>query len=198
MTKYILNSGGLKNQPEKAKLFLAEILKGLGQSPKILLCFFASAREDWETKFSRYQDFFTSLAPEGTTIKFELAFPGSFTEQVKTSDAIIIHGGDFHLLNYWMSSFSLPQIFEGKIVAGSSAGSELFATAYWTCDWRQCMDGLGILPIKFIPHFQSNFGATDPRGPIDWNAAYTELSTYGDTTLPIHALAEGEYIVVEQ
>ena len=39
MTKYILNSGGLRNNPEKAKIFFDEVVKGLGSNPKILICF---------------------------------------------------------------------------------------------------------------------------------------------------------------
>ena len=60
------------------------------------------------------------------------------------------------------------------------------------------MDGLGILPIKFIPHYKSNWGSDDPRGSIDWEAALRELEEYGDASLPIHALEEGEYIVIEK
>jgi len=45
MTKYILNSGGLRNNPEKTKKFLEEIFKSLEKNPKVLLCFFASERE---------------------------------------------------------------------------------------------------------------------------------------------------------
>jgi hypothetical protein len=59
------------------------------------------------------------------------------------------------------------------------------------------MDGLGILPMKFIAHYKSSYGGNDPRGPIDWDKAYSELSKYGDTSLPIHALEEGHFIVIK-
>jgi hypothetical protein len=73
----------------------------------------------------------------------------------------------------------------------------MLATHHYTCDWRACASGLGILPIKFIPHYKSSFGDADPRGPIDWDRAYVELEGYGDKSLPIHALKEGEYVVFE-
>lgn len=91
-----------------------------------------------------------------------------------------------------------PALFKDKIVATNSASSDMFATHHWTCDWRACADGLGILPIKFIPHYQSEVSKDDPRGPIDWQKAYDDLAKYGDTSLPIHALKEGEFIVVEE
>jgi len=71
------------------------------------------------------------------------------------------------------------------------------ARCCWTLDWRQCIDGLGILPIKFIPHYGS-VDPDDPRGSIDWQKAYDELEAYGDPTSPIHALEEGQYIIIEQ
>lgn len=198
MTKYVLNSGGIKRQPELKKQFHQELVKGLGNNPKFLLCNFAQGREYWEVKFQGYSDSIAEDMLQGVKPSFELAMPADFAEQCTRADVIYIHGGDDHLLQYWMKQFDYKTLFKGKVVAGNSAGSDMLATHHWTCDWRACADGLGILPIKFIPHYQSDFGDTDPRGPIDWQKAYDELAAYGDTTLPIHALKEGEYIVMEQ
>ncbi len=48
MTKYVLNSGGVSNNPDLAKKFFAEIFKGLANNPKMLICAFAQPREDWD------------------------------------------------------------------------------------------------------------------------------------------------------
>jgi peptidase E len=198
MTKYILNSGGLRNNPEKEKKFMEEVLKGLENGPRILLCFFASGREYWEKKFVKYTDNFKKIIPKGIEASFELAFPGKFEEQISKSDTVIILGGDDYLLRYWLSQFKIPNIWKGKVVAGSSAGSTAICSHSWTCDWRSCIDGFGILNIKFIPHYKSNFGSDDPRGKIDWNRAYKELEVYGDKNMPIYALKEGDFIVFEK
>lgn len=198
MTKYVLNSGGIKRHPNLKKQFHQELVKGLGNSPKFLLCNFAQPREYWEVKFQGYSDTITEDMPEGVKPSFELAMPGSFKEQCKQADVIYFHGGDDHLLQFWVKQFDYKTLFKDKVVAGNSAGSDMLATHHWTCDWRACADGLGILPIKFIPHYQSDFGDADPRGTIDWQKAYDDLAAYGDTSLPIHALKEGEYIVMEQ
>lgn len=198
MTKYVLNSGGLRNAPEKGKQFLAEIVKGLGPNPKMLVTLFAQPREDWEKKFAQYQDELNDRAPEGVKLSFELAFPDTFKEQVDGSDIVYVHGGDDHLIRYWFSKFDIPSIWKDKVVATSSAGSDVLVKHYWTCDWRQCMDGLGILSIKFLPHYKSKYGEDDPRGPINWGQARQELAEYGDKSLPIHALEEGDYTVVNQ
>lgn len=196
--KFILNSGGMRNTPEGSKKFFADAAKGLGDNPKVLICFFAQPREDWEKKFTEDQENLPGLFPEGVVPAFDMAYPETFVQQIKDSDIIFIRGGDDNLLQYWFKKFNLPQIFEGKVVAGTSAGTSMFTKHFWTCDWRKNMDGFGILPIKFIPHFKSSFGADDPRGPINWDKAYKDLELYGDTTLPIYALKEGEHIVIEQ
>lgn len=197
MTKYVLNSGGMANNPEGAKRFVAEVIKGLGQQPKILFCFFAEKREHWEEKFVKYQAGFNELLSEGIKITYELAMPETFAQQISAADVIYIHGGDDHLLLYWLRQFDVPNIWKGKVVATNSASSDAISSGFWPCDWRQCMDGLGILPIKFIAHFESDFGNDDPRGPVDWQAGRRELEQYGDRSLPIYALKEGEYEVFE-
>jgi len=196
MIKCVLNSGGIKNQPVLKKQFHRELVKDLGNKPKFVLCNFAQGREYWNIKFQGYSNSIKEDMPERVEPSFELAMPKTFIEQCKSSDVIYFHGGDDHLLQYWMKQYNLPEIFMGKVVATNSASSDMLSTHYWTCDWRECADGLAILPIKFIPHYLSNFGDNDPRGPIDWKKAHSDLAKYGDTSLPIHALKEGEYIVI--
>lgn len=198
MTKYVLNSGGIKNQPALKRKFHREIVKELGDKPKFLLCNFAQGREYWEAKFPGYSNAIAEDMPDGVKPTFELAVPDKFTQQCKNSGVIYFHGGDDHLIQYWMKQFDIPAIFENKVVATNSASSDMLASAYWTCDWRECQDGFGVLPIKFIPHFGSEFGNDDPRGPIDWAKAKFELEQYSDKDLPIHALGEGEFIVIEK
>ena len=198
MTKYVLNSGGIKNQPELKKQFHQELVKGLGNKPKFLLCNFAQGREYWELKFQRYSDSVTEDVPVGVKPTFELAYPDKFTEQCSRADVIYFHGGDDYLLQYWMKQLDTSEIFRDKVVATNSASSDMLAAHYWACDWREAADGFGIVPIKLIPHYKSDFGIDDPRGPVDWQKAYDELEAYGDTSLPIRALKEGEFIVCEQ
>ena len=196
MTKYIVQSGGIRNHPELKKRFHQEVINGLGKAPKFLLCNFAQGREYWEAKFPGYSNTIAEDIPKDVKPAFELAMPDTFIQQCKDAGVLYFHGGDDHLIQYWMRQYDLPKLFKDKVVATNSASSNMLSTHYWTCDWRQCGDGLGVLPIKFIPHYQSGFGDDDPRGPINWQKAYDELREYGDTSLPIRALKEGEYITI--
>jgi len=198
MTKYVLNSGGMRNNPDGAKRFFAELLKGLGDNPKILLCSFAQPREVWEEKSVTYVDSFNKLMPEGVKPVYKMAMPATFKDDVAETDVIYCHGGDDYLAIYWFSKLGIPGVWDGKVVGTNSGTSDVLVKHSWTCDWRESIDGLGILPIKFIPHFGSNYGDEDPRGPIDWEKAKSDLEAYGDTSLPVYALSEGEFIVIEQ
>jgi len=197
MTKYVINYGNVSGNFEKAKTFFVEVLKGLSNEPKILLCFFAVGREYWETKFAEKSELLPSFFPQNIHPKFIMAMPDSFERQCAESDVIYIQGGDDYLVQYWLEQFDLAKIWDGKVVATSSASSHALSKEFWTCDWRQCKEGMGILPIKFLAHYKSEYGATDPRGPIDWKRAYKELEEYGDKSLPIYALKEGEFEVFE-
>jgi hypothetical protein len=172
MTKYVLNSGGIKRQPKLKRQFHQELVKGLGDTPKILICGFAQPREYWESKFSGYSDSIIEDMPENIRPELTLAMPAEFIEQCKWADIIYFNGGDDHLLQFWMKQFDLLSLFKDRIVATNSASSAMLAAHYWTCDWRQCADGLGILPIKFIPHYKSGFGKDDLRGPINWEESH--------------------------
>ena len=209
MTKYVLNSGNAKRFPDKLRKYNEEVFKDFKNPSvlaqrmpgsanksgpvKVLMCIFAQQREFWETKFEIYR----KNVGEGVGVEVEvvLAMPDKFVEQCQWADVIIIAGGDDELLEYRFSKFDIPKIWDDKIIATGSASSNYLVDSYWTCDWRTNMNGRGILPIKFIPHFKSDFGGDDPRGPIDWDKAYKKTEEYGDKSLPIYALEEGDFVV---
>ncbi len=195
MTKYVVNSGAVGKYREKAEKFFAEIVKDLGKNPKIVICLFAILRENWEEKFQEDLEEIPPYLPQGISATLELAMPDTFAQQVKSCDVVYIHGGDDVLVQYWLRQLNAPHVWEGKVVATNSASSDALAKYFWTGDWRRIMEGLGILPIKMLPHYQSNYGATDPRGPIDWEKAHQELAEYKEKDLPLYALEEGDFVV---
>ena len=197
MTRYLLNSGGVKRHPARQRRFHQAMVAGHGSAPHILICSFAQPREVWEGKFPGYCQAITKDLPAGLKPKFTLAFPDQFAAQCQQADAVYLNGGDDHLVQYWLRQFELPKIWEHCTVATNSASSDALAVSFWTCDWRKCMDGLGLLPIKFMPHYGSTAMDDDPRGPIDWPDARRELAAYGNQRLPIVAEPEGVFASYE-
>ncbi len=198
MTKYVLNSGGMKNNIDGARRFFAELVKGLGERPKILLCFFAQPPEIWEAKLPEYIEAFNDLMPDGVIPSYEMALPATFKQQVEDADIVYCHGGDDNLAKYWFEKVGVPEVWNGKVVGTNSATTHALSKSFWTCDWRKLDDGLGVIPIKTVAHFGSAYGNDDPRGPIDWQQAKNDLEKYGNRSLPLYALPEGEFVVIEQ
>lgn len=196
MIRFLLNSGGVDNSAKKGAKFYNDMVSGFGKNPKVLMCLFAQAREEWEGKFVKYTTAINLLLNDDKQPVYELAIPDEFEKQCARADIICMAGGDDHLIKYWLKQFDLLKVLEGKTVATNSASTHVFCSSFWTCDWRRCFDGLGILPIKSIAHYGSGWGDNDPRGPIDWQAAKKELEQYGDKGLPLYALEEGDYIEV--
>ena len=65
------------------------------------------------------------------------------------------------------------------------------AKYYYGLDSLKLCEGLGLLPVKIIVHWHSDYNAPN----IDWDKAYLELKNYKED-LPIITLAEGQFEVI--
>lgn len=123
MTKYVLNSGGFRNYPDRARQFMAEMLEGQGNQPKILISIFAETRETWKERYGKTVDRFRQFLPEGIQPEYEIASDDDFPAQVSRNDIVFFYGGDVEVLAARLSKFDVLTIFEGKTVAGTSYSS---------------------------------------------------------------------------
>ena len=194
MTKYILVGGADKSATSEQKSALSQAIWVEAQRPpNILSVLFSRPREDWESGYDSFRRYFTELF--GDAYDVQLAFPGTFDEQVKWADVIYIHGGDETLLAYWLSQYDLEKLFADKVVVGSSAGAEYLSAFFWTPDWREIKQGSALVNVSVIVHYSSKYGTSDPRGRIDWPAMRVALkATY--PKLETHCIPEGEFVVV--
>lgn len=186
MTKYVLHGGGAKLDTVENEKFLAEILKGFEDGVKILLVYFAKDRGAWREKFAEEVSFWgrskTGIKPIFTLASEDNA---EFCEQIKTAEIIFLRGGDdLKLLNKLKKIRDFAQLIKHKVVAGSSAGALVLTKHYYTNDYDQFVEGLGILPIKLICHFRENNKVKEK-----------ELELQGKV-FPVITLKEQEWIVV--
>lgn len=191
MTKYILVGGYPRKAADGGKAFAEELVKGFKGPVKILLCFFARSKEDWEQNMIDDQAFFKNHLNQKQLI-FKIAEPDNFIEQIKWADAVYIRGGRvdslFHLLK---ECKGWEKKLEGKTLAGSSAGAYAIAKYNYNLDTPKINEGLNLLPIKVLVHYKSDYNTPN----IDWDKALEELKNYKED-LPIHALKEGEFVVI--
>ena len=154
---------------------------------------FARPREVWVEFLEKEKAAFARHVPD-KHCELSLADPSQFAEQVRAADTIYIVGGYTHTLVEILKHLrGWTNELDGKTLAGSSAGADAIATYHYNLDLQSLGSGLGLLPIKMIPHWRSNYG----DGKIDWDKAYAELKAYGEDR-PIHTLAEGQFEVFEQ
>lgn len=194
MTKYILVGGYVRKAPDEGKAFCEELVKDFsGKTVKILDCMFARPKDTWEECIEKDRVFFKKFI---SNFELELADPENFTEQVNSADVIYLRGGHTSpLLEILSKDLSWTHELDGKVLAGTSAGGDAIAKYYSVLSTQRTGDGLGLLPVKFIPHWNSDY--TEEGQPVSWNKELDKLKAYKED-LPVYTLGEGEFKVFEQ
>lgn len=193
MTKYILIGGQIHKADDGGKAFCEELIKNATNKPiKILDCLFGRAKEEWKEKFENDTDFFSKNLE---SFELALASPEKFIDQMKNSDVIFFQGG---IPGMFMSILNtIPNWqneLEGKVLVGSSGGADTIVKYYGVGKTMNIGNGLGLLPIKFIPHWKSDYA----KGlNIDWDMLLEELKFYKEKLETI-VLKEGEFLVLNQ
>jgi peptidase E len=192
MTKFVLVGGYSNKSPDNGEAFVKELVEGFDQPVRILVCLFARRIDEWEAAFQKDKLLFASKLKQ--KVLLELADPARFKEQLKNTDVVYFRGGRTKaLIEGLKQSEGWEQELSDKTIAGSSAGVNFLARYYYSLDDLEIREGLGILPMKALVHYKSDFNAPN----IDWDKVYQELREYGEE-LPILAIPEGEFKVIPQ
>jgi len=191
MTKYILVGGYVHKAEDGGRAFCEELVKDFSHKKpiKILDCMFARKKENWQLGLEQDKIFFSKFIKD---FVLELADPETFTEQVKNSDIIFFQGGiPYSLISILNKNDEWLKQLDGKVLIGTSGGADAISKYYGVGKTGNVGDGLGLLAIKFIPHWLSDYGV---GLNINWNQLKEELKNYKEE-LPIHTLREGEFKV---
>lgn len=192
MKKFILVGGYPHKAIDGGKAFCKELIKGFSEPVKLLDCLFARSQENWEAAFEQDKEFFKGNLPE-VAFQIELAQPDTFLTQLRDTNAVYFRGGRTENLLALLNKIpEWKNQLEGKTIAGSSAGMDMLAIYCFNLDTLQLEDGLGLLQIKTIPHWKSDYNAPN----VDWEATKQSLSQYKED-LPVVTLEEGEFKVFE-
>lgn len=192
MTKYILVGGYPYKAKDGGKAMCNEAVAGFSEPVKILICLFARQSEQWDKLYEENKRFFIKNLSK-IKLDFTLAAERDFENQIKDSNLLYFNGGDTAELMGRLGKVSeWLRVLEGKSVMGSSAGADILSTYNYDIEFFRCADGLGLVPVKTIVHYEvSNY-----TPPVGWGAAYNEIERYKEE-LPIWALHEGEYKVMQ-
>ena len=150
-TKYVLHGGftpGIKSVNDS---FFSEVLKDTPNELKILIVYFAT--DNGDKYFPEDQEQFEQNG-QGKKLTFKKATKENFKVETEQTDIIYLHGGSSLKMLEAMKGFpNLKNHLNGKIVAADSAGANILSVNFYSKRNGACK-GFGILPIKFIPHFE--------------------------------------------
>lgn len=184
ITKYILHGGNTSEENLDNHAFFRELANINKRSPQILLCYFAKDDSKWEELAE--QDSKKIISTSNKDINFEIATKKRFREQAKKSDLMYFRGGHTKpLLDTMKDIRGWENDIEGKIIAGSSAGTYLVSSYYHTNNTKQLGEGFGLLDIKTYAHF-------DEKKDQD---ILEKLSNAAED-LPILAIPEYKFVVM--
>lgn len=192
--KFILIGGYPHKAADGGKALCAEMVRGFAEPVKLLDCLFARPKDNWELAHRQDQEFFTNNLP-GTKLEIAMAVPENFTQQVAWADLLYIRGGACEplLVEFLSQNLDWFKALQGKTFAGSSAGADAVCKYYYDLDNVKTAQGLGLLPLKILVHYQSDYNAEH----MDWRRAEAELRACQPEDLEIVKLREGEFKVIE-
>ncbi len=169
-TKFILHGGFNPGQTNEDNTdFYKEILKDAPEGAKVLLVPFA---KDIDRIPSATQKITSELNGNKwqNNIIVEVANEDDFMQQLQSADVAYFHGGaSLKLLEALKQYPNLEEALVGKIVAGESAGANVWSKFFYSPKADVVTEGLGILPIKITPHYKKEY-----EGKLDGVGQYLE------------------------
>lgn len=190
MTKFILHGGFSRTLNEQNRKFREEVVKDVPENGQLLIVYFSRPDDEYPKLASQDVPAFKEAAG-GKKINIVIAGKDNFIEELKSSQAIFMRGGRTELLADELKKHpELKDLIKGKTIAGSSAGAYVLSRYYHSASRGGIHEGLGILPLRMICHYQSDtFKFNDD--PVSLMEKYPK-------DLPLIILKDFEYTVINQ
>jgi peptidase E len=155
MTTFILHGGFTRDKNKLNRSFFREITKNIPDGGTVLFVYFAGRDNEIGEKFEEDKQNIIAEA-RSKRLNIVLATEEDFIEQVKQSDAVYIRGGDTAKLLSTLKKYpNFEEAIQGKTIAGSSAGAYALSTFFFSNDRNAVFEGLGILPLRVLCHYES-------------------------------------------
>ena len=158
MTTFVLHGGMSNRDTVNNELFYGQFTALVHKdNVKILLCYWARAKEEWNEKFEREKSRILKVSNKKISVDMVDSPEGLFTK-LKNADVLSVSGGEEKNLRPYMSKLNkLKEALEGKVYIGSSMGAFLAAQHYVLSmssqDTNTVYDGLGLVPYNILCHW---------------------------------------------
>ena len=181
MAHYILSGGFPWTAPENGRdlcrTMYSLLPPGITQA-RLLICLFSQPPAVWAEKIQAPLSMLRAHIPEGLNVEVTIADPYNFLEQIAEADIIYFNGGFTPLLVKALASYSLKasewrERFGEKIIVGSSAGVGALPLFSVNVASEVPQEGLGVLEIATLVHYNSASYQTTDSQPVDWDRVTT-------------------------
>lgn len=192
MTTYILAGGNDRRYEEFGSKLISHIQLQV-ENPRILSCFFARDESLWGEAGTTWSGWFE--AQFGHPVEYQVAAVERFREQVAWADVIYFHGGNTQQLVSTMGQFpKFEDILKGKIVIGSSAGTNLLSGVFYSPSRDVVDHGMGIIDLATIVHYGASIDGDISLSKEAWqNVIRRTKDVAGDTQILL--LPEGTFVI---
>jgi peptidase E len=191
MKRLILMGGRPWLATDEGERFANTLFRYFPKEVKLAFCIFAQPESDWEETRVWNINLFNRFKGK-RTIDYQTVTPENFAEVSNWADIIYVPGGEpFQLLEKIKAAGDIATLWDNKVIAGSSAGADLFCKGFTYLQDKTFGQGLGWVPACCIPHWR----AEDFKGYTakDWDWAEQEcLKRYPD--LPVLCIPEGDFV----
>ncbi len=188
MTTYVLHGGAIsKNLPSTADFYTQFTQLVPKQEVKILLCYWARKKEEWEKLVKRDTQKITQQCEKKVFFHVVEDVADLFA-QIKDFDVLYVSGGDAEPIEkFYPDLVNLKKELSGKVYIGSSMGAFLASKRYVLSpdsqDTYRTHDGVGLLPIQVLCHWNLE---SEKQRKLDLL----------DTSVPVLVLDEGQFSVL--
>jgi peptidase E len=190
MKRLILMGGRPWLASDGGQQFVDVLFRYFPKQVNLAFCIFAQPESDWQETRRTNDEMFTKCGGQ-RQITAKVMTTENFAEISAWADIVYLPGGNpFTLKEKIEAAGDIATLWEGKVIAGSSAGADLFCKAYPYLQERTLGEGLGWLPVACIPHWREPFENFTKE---DWDWAEQEVLKR-HPNLPVLCIPEGQFV----
>ena len=190
MKRLILMGGRPWLSEEGGKKFVDVLFRYFPKQAKVAFCMFAQSESDWAETQKVNREMFVRFAGK-RRLEYQTIMPESIAAVSAWADIVYIPGGDPFVLQEKLAACGdIAKLWDGKVIAGSSAGADIFCTAYTYLRNKTMGTGFDWVHATCIPHWRGAFEAYTDK---DWDWVEAEsLKKYPD--LPLLCIPESHFV----
>lgn len=190
MKRLILMGGRPWFAEDGGKKFVETLFRYHPRQVKLAFCIFAQPESDWEETRAVNISMFDKFKGD-RSIEYQTMTDDNFADVSAWADIIYLPGGVTSVLSDRLASKGdLATVWDGKVIAGASAGANFMCEGYISLNQKTYGRGLGWVKATGIPHWRSDY---DNYTDEDWDLVEQKALTEAPNT-PVLCIPESEFV----